>query len=315
MTLRAVSLDDRYRLDSGPVLLSGAQALVRLLLTQQALDRRAGLNTGGYVSGYRGSPLGGVDLAMWAASEPLRAGRDPFRSGRQRRLGRNRGLGYPAAEGGRRGDGRWRVRHVVRKGPGRDRAGDPIKHGNYAGTHPNGGVLAVFGDDHPGKSSTIAHHSEQAMAANGLPVLYPSDITEFVRFGILGWALSRYSGCWVGMKLVNETVEQTATCDLALDALSIVRPDASDLTPPEGVHYRAVFAPQQDEVALMRARLPLARRFARAKRAGSDLARRLGALRLGDAGKAHQDTLQALQTLGIDEHRAQALASRSTRSE
>jgi len=193
------------------------------------------------------------------------------------------------------------------KGPGVDRAGDPLKHGNYAGTNAQGGVLAVFGDDHPGKSSTIAHHSEQAMAAHGMPILYPSNVNEFVEYGLLGYALSRYSGCWVGFKVVNETIEQTATVDIDLDALHFERPPTGDL-PPEGIHWRGSFAPMVDEMILKRTKLPLARKFARAN--GIDrLAFGPAQARFGlvTAGKAYQDTMQALNTLGLDAARAQAL--------
>ncbi len=307
MTLRDVSLDDRYRIGGDPVLLSGPQALVRLLLTQRELDRRAGLATAGYVSGYRGSPLGGLDLALWKASRELEAAGIVFAPGVNEDLAATTVWGTQQLKVVKdpKVDGVYAMWYG--KGPGVDRSGDPIKHGNYAGTHPNGGVLAVFGDDHPGKSSTIAHHSEQALAANSVPVLYPSNVGEFLRFGLLGWALSRYSGCWVGMKVVNETVEQTATVAFDLDAFTIERPDRRDLMPPEGVHFRGVYAPMQDEAILMRARLPLAQRFARANALDRVSLGAGGGFGIVTAGKAHQDTLQALRYLGIDEARARAL--------
>ncbi|HYF57964.1 MAG TPA: indolepyruvate ferredoxin oxidoreductase family protein [Burkholderiaceae bacterium] len=307
MNLRDVALEDRWRIDAEPVLLSGPQALVRLLLSQRELDRRAGLKTGGFVSGYRGSPLGGLDTTLWKARPALEAAGIEFVPGVNEDLAATavwgtqqlRIVADPTVEGV---FAMW-----YGKGPGVDRSGDPIKHGNYTGTHPNGGVLAVFGDDHPGKSSTIAHHSEQAMAAHSVPVVYPSDVGEFVRFGLLGWAMSRYSGCWTAMKVVNETVEQTATTAFDLDALRIERPDASDLSPAEGVHFRGVFAPLQDESILVRARLPRVHRFARAN--GLDRVSLGADARFGivTAGKAHQDTMQALRYLGIDEARAREL--------
>ncbi len=307
MSLRQVSLDDRYQVTGEPVLLSGSQALVRLLLLQRELDRRAGLNTAGYVSGYRGSPLGGLDLALWKASRELAGANVVFSPGVNEDLAATAINGTqqlkivkdPTVDGV---FGMW-----YGKGPGVDRSGDPLKHGNYAGTHPNGGVLAVFGDDHPGKSSTVAHHSEQAMAAHSIPVLYPAHVGEFVEYGLLGYALSRYSGCWVGYKVVNETVEQTATVAFDVDAFRVERPDASDLSPPEGVHFRGSFAPLQDEIILMRHKLPRVRRFARANRIDRVSFGAGGRFGIVTAGKAHQDTLQALGYLGIDEARACAL--------
>jgi hypothetical protein len=201
------------------------------------------------------------------------------------------------------------------KGPGVDRAGDPLKHGNYTGTHPNGGVLVVTGDDHQGKSSTIAHHSQQALAANSIPVLYPADVSEFVPYALLGWALSRYSGCWVGFKVVNETVEQAMTCDLDLDALAIETPEPREL-PPEGIHYRGTFTPAQDEVILRRWKLPLVQRFARANRIDrqtlGDAHAKLGIV---TAGKTWHEVRLALRCAGRRRRPAPARwAWRSTRS-
>ena len=298
-----VTLDDKYDSTNQPILMNGAQAIVRLLLTQRQRDATAGWSTAGFVSGYRGSPVGALDMALWAAKERLQASGITFMPGVNEDLAASavwgtqqlRSLPDATVEGV---FALW-----YGKGPGVDRSGDPIKHGNYAGTHAKGGVLVLFGDDHPGKSSTTAHHSEQALAANNVPVLYPSDVGEFVRMGLLGWALSRYSGCWVGMKVVNETVEQTATVDSDLQP-PFAEPDKGEL-PPEGVHFRGVYAPARDESILKRYRLPLVHRFCRANcvdRAVFDVSsRRLG---LVTAGKAYQDTMQALQYLGIDASRA-----------
>ena len=305
-TLREVSLDDKYTRTRGPVLISGPQAIVRLMLLQRELDRRAGLNTAGYVSGYRGSPVGGIDLAMWEAKAQLETSQVVFAPGINEELAATaiwgtqqlRSMKDPSVDGV---FGLWYA-----KGPGVDRAGDPIKHGNYAGTHPHGGVLALFGDDHPGKSSTSAHHSEQAMAAHGIPVLYPADVGEFIPYGLLGYALSRYSGCWVGFKVVNETAEQTATVDVDLDAMRFQQPPTGEL-PPDGIHWRGSYAPLNDEIILKRYKLPLVQRFARAngidRLALGDASARFG---LVTAGKAFQDTMQALSTLGIDAARARA---------
>jgi indolepyruvate ferredoxin oxidoreductase len=305
--LRAVSLDDKYTLDAGRVLISGNQALVRLLLLRGELDRKAGLNTAGFVSGYRGSPLGGLDLALWAARKRLEAANIVFQPGVNEDLAATTVWGTQQLRQFRDAtvDGVYGMWYA--KGPGVDRAGDPIKHGNYAGTHPNGGVIAVFGDDHPGKSSTIAHHSEQMFAGHSIPVLYPAGVGEFISFGLLGYELSRYSGCWVGMKVVNETIEQTSTIDFDLGAFAVERPDRADLMPPEGVNYRGGFAPQLDESILVRYKLPLAQRFARANRLDRVALGETGRFGIVTAGKSYQDTMQALRYLGIDDARARAL--------
>ena len=305
--LRDATLDDKYTCTQGAVLISGPQAIVRLMLLQRELDRRSGLNTAGYVSGYRGSPVGGIDLAMWEAQKTLDANQVVFAPGVNEDLAATAVWGTQQLRSMKDAtvDGVFALWYG--KGPGVDRAGDPIKHGNYAGTDANGGVLAVFGDDHPGKSSTIAHHSEQAMAAHGIPVLYPANVGEFVSYGLLGYAMSRYSGCWVGFKVVNETAEQTATVDIDLDTMVFEQPDKGEL-PPEGIHWRGTFAPQQDEVILKRAKLPLVKRFARANRIDRTALGEPGArFGLVTAGKAFQDTMQALAALGIDAPRARVL--------
>ena len=306
MLMRVVTLADKYDSAGAPILINGAQAIVRLLLIQRQRDAAAGWNTAGFVSGYRGSPLGALDMALWAEKERLEASDITFMPGVNEDLAAAAVWGTQQLRSLKDAtvDGVFALWYG--KGPGVDRSGDPIKHGNYAGTDPKGGVLVLFGDDHPGKSSTTAHHSEQALAANQVPVLYPSDVGEFIRFGLLGWALSRYSGCWVGMKVVNETVEQTAT--IGDDQLPHIHlPDTGEL-PPEGVHFRGVYAPARDEMILKRYRLPLVQRFARANRvdrAVFEVQRpRLG---LVTAGKAFGDTMQALQYLGIDTVKAHAL--------
>jgi indolepyruvate ferredoxin oxidoreductase len=302
------SLDERFNLAQGSAFLTGAQALIAVLLLQRERDRRAGMSTGGYVSGYRGSPLGTFDQALWAAARHLKEAGIVFDPGVNEDLAATAVWGTQQLDalGPANVDGVFAMWYG--KGPGVDRSGDPFKHANYTGTHPRGGVLAVFGDDHPGKSSTVAHQSEQAMAANSIPVLYPSNVEDIVRFGLLGFALSRYAGCWSSLKVVNETIEQTATVDIDPQAQHIALPDPADLLPPEGVHYRGAFAPARDETILMHHRLPLVLRFARANRIDQctmgDESARFG---LVSAGKAYQDTRQALSYLGIDDTRARTL--------
>ncbi|MBL8344775.1 MAG: indolepyruvate ferredoxin oxidoreductase family protein [Rubrivivax sp.] len=312
--LKDVRLEDKYDTRQPRALLNGNQALVRALLVQRERDRVAGLSTAGYVSGYRGSPLGGLDQALWAAHKPLAAADITFTPGVNEDLAATAvwGTQQLAVMGDAAVDGVFGLWYG--KGPGVDRSGDPIKHGNYMGTHPNGGVLAVMGDDHQGKSSTIAHHSQQAMAAWSVPVLYPADVSEFVPYALLGWALSRYSGCWVGFKVVNETVEQAMTCDLDAASMKIERPEKGPgAVPPEGIHYRGTFTPAADEMILRRYKLPLVQRFARANRIDRVMlgdAAPGGTARLGivAAGKTWHEVRAALRFLGLDgEARARAV--------
>ena len=303
----AITLDDKWTFGRGRVFLSGTQAIARLLMAQREADRRAGLNTAGYITGYRGSPLGNVDTALWAAASHLQSADVTFAPGV------NEDLAATAVRGTQQIDflPGPKVQGVFAawygKGPGVDRSLDALKHGNYAGAHPRGGVLVIYGDDHSGKSSTVAHHSEQAMAAAGIPSLYPADVGEILSMGLQAWAMSRYSGAWVGMKLVNEVAEQTATVDLALDVPTIL-PPAPDL-PPEGVHVRRnSFLPLREEQIMLEHRLPLVQRFVRANRIDRAVFRAAApALGLVAAGKAFADTRQALALLGLDEARASAL--------
>jgi indolepyruvate ferredoxin oxidoreductase len=305
-TLRDVRLEDKYTDTRDTVLIDGNQALARALILQHELDRRAGLNTAGYVSGYRGSPVGGLDQTLWAASKELKRSAVTFAPGVNEDLAATAiwGTQQLAVMGDANVDGVYAMWYG--KGPGVDRSGDPFKHGNYSGTHPNGGVLVVAGDDHPGKSSTIAHHSQQALAVHSIPTLYPADVSEFVHLALLGWAMSRYSGCWVGFKVVNETIEQTMTSAFDLDLFTVSRPDAP--MPPEGVHFRGVYAPAQEEAILRRYKLPLVQRFARANRIDRLMFGPADA-RFGivAAGKAWHDVRLALRALGIDDARAAAL--------
>ena len=304
--LANVSLDDKFMLERGHVLISGTQAMVRAALMQRARDAAAGLNTAGYISGYRGSPLGGLDLQLERAQALLKTSDIVFEPGL------NEDLAATAVWGSQQANALPEARYDgvfgmwYGKGPGVDRSGDALKHANNAGTSPNGGVLAVFGDDHPGKSSTIAHQSEQAMAAFSIPVLYPATLQEYLDYALLGWAMSRYSGLWTAFKCVNETVESTATVDIDPDRVQIVLPDFDDATPH---HIQLRYAPMDDDVVLVRQRLPRVAAFAAAN--GIDR------VALGDAskatfgivtsGKAFLDVMQALASLGIDEERARAL--------
>jgi len=312
IALREVSLEDKYLARSGRVYLTGTQALVRLPLMQRERDVAAGLNTAGFISGYRGSPLGMYDFQLWKARKALEAAHVVFRPGVNEDLAATAVMGtqqvgfYPGAKY----DGVFSIWYG--KGPGVDRSGDVLKHGNRLGSTPHGGVLVVAGDDHPGKSSTICNHSEPVLAALAIPTLYPATVQDILDFGLHGWAMARYSGSWVGFKTVNESAEMTATADVDPQRVQIVLPTDA-VIPQGGLNARPTFILDRiaDEVLTFQFRLPAAQAYARAN--GLDRItldgrrRRLGIV---TAGKAYLDVRQALDSLGIDEARAGALGVR-----
>jgi indolepyruvate ferredoxin oxidoreductase len=306
---QTIGLDDKYTQRNGRVFISGFQALVLLPLLQRELDQRAGLDTAGFISGYRGSPIGRYDVALWQAQAHLDDHGIIFQPGVNEDLAATAIWGTQQLEmlPDPNVDGVFSIWYG--KGPGVDRSGDAMKHGNYAGTHPNGGVLVVYGDDHPGKSSTLAHQSDLALAANSIPSLYPANVQEFVEFGLLGWALSRYAGLWVGFKTVNETIEQTATINIAMDDFEVALPDRSE-TPPDALYILdgSFPPPLKTETDIVQYRLPLVHRFVRANCIDKTILdsqnRELGIV---TAGKAYHDVMQALRLLGIDRDRAAAL--------
>src|SRR5688572_631936 len=303
----APTLDDKYRLDHGRIFLSGRQALVRLPLLQRQLDRARGLNTAGFISGYRGSPLGSYDAELWKARQLLEEHNIVFQPGV------NEDLAATAVWGtqqigflpGRTVDGVFAIWYG--KGPGVDRSGDPLKHANLQGTEPHGGILLVFGDDHAGKSSSTAHQSDHALAAHDIPILYPASVAEILEFGLAGFALSRFSGLLVGLKIVNETADATAV--VTIDSGSYRFTEPTQESPPGGVHIRKEFlAVQAQDIRLARIKLPRALDFARSNR--------LDRLRFGaeqprflivTAGKAYLDVRGALELLGIDEDNARRI--------
>jgi indolepyruvate ferredoxin oxidoreductase len=310
-THEPVSLQDKYDLDPGRVLITGTQALVRILLLQRKLDSAAGLNTAGYATGYRGSPLGAVDMELWAQATRLSAAGIIFKPGVNEDLAATAVWGTQQASlfPGSTHDGVFALWYA--KGPGVDRSGDALKHGNRQGASRHGGVMICVGDDHPGKSSTVAHHSEQALAASQIPVLYPSSVQEIIEFGLLGWAMSRFSGLWVGLKLVNETAEGTATVDIDSSRYRYQMPDCAAPAIGRNLNPRPMVQREADEELVVRFRLPAALAFARANpvdRVVLDSARR----RLGivTSGKAYSETMLALDVLGIDAAKADALGIR-----
>jgi len=295
---RSYRLEDRYTRESGRVYLTGVQALVRLPLEQRRRDLAAGLRTAGFVSGYRGSPLGTYDLALWQAREQLEAHHVRFEPGVNEDLAATAVWGSQQANllEGPKYDGVFAIWYG--KGPGVDRSCDALKHGNYAGSAPKGGVLVLTGDDPGAKSSSIAHQSEHALIHCGIPVLNPSSVQEYLDFGLYGWALSRYAGCWVGFKCLTDTVDSAASVEVGPERVQLRLPE--DFTPPPGLHIGWTNYPLQVEARLYQQRLPAAQAFVRAngldRVALGGARRRLGIV---TAGKAYLDVRQALDELGL----------------
>jgi indolepyruvate ferredoxin oxidoreductase len=228
MPIADVALDDKYTAQSGRVFLSGLQALVRLPMMQRERDRAEGLTTGGFISGYRGSPLGRYDDALWKARPFLERHDIHFQPGINEDLAATSIWGsqqvnvFPGASV----DGVFAIWYG--KGPGVDRSTDVLKHGNAAGSAKRGGVLVVVGDDHGCQSSTLPHQSEQVLAAAMIPILNPASVQDYLDFGLYGFALSRFSGCWIGFKAIAEAVESMATVDVDRERVMLVRPELRD---------------------------------------------------------------------------------------
>ncbi|MBC7953866.1 MAG: indolepyruvate ferredoxin oxidoreductase family protein [Rhodospirillaceae bacterium] len=301
MTVSAsITLDDKYTSTSGRVYLSGIQALVRLPMLQRDRDRAAGLNTAGFISGYRGSPLGGLDRELERASKHLTAHDIVFRPGINEDLAATAiwGTQQVTLFEGANVDGVFSLWYG--KGPGVDRSMDAIKHANSAGTARHGGVLVLAGDDHGAKSSTLAHQSEHMFMAAHMPVLNPAGIQELVDYGLFGWALSRYSALWVAMKTITETVESSATIAIDPWRQSFVQPE--DFTaPPGGLSIRWPDRFLEQEERLMRHKIYAALAFARANRIDRVVVDspvpRFGII---TTGKSYLDVVQALDDLGMD---------------
>ncbi len=295
-----VTLDDKYAVSAGRVYLSGTQALVRLPLLQRQRDQRAGLNTAGFVSGYRGSPLGGLDKELWHARSFLDAGQIRFQPGLNEDLAATAVWGSQQAglAGDARYDGVFGLWYG--KGPGVDRSGDVFKHANMAGTARHGGVLVLAGDDHGAKSSTVAHQSEYAFMDAMIPVLNPATLQEMLDYGLIGWAMSRFSGCWVAMKTITEMVDASGSVDADPFRLTLVEP-SDFVLPPGGLHIRWPDKPLEQELRLMRHKLYAALAFARANHLDRVVIDapdpRFGIV---TTGKAYLDVMQALEDLGID---------------
>ncbi len=310
MALAEVALDDKYTKPSGRIYLTGIQALVRLPLLQHERDLAAGHRTAGYITGYRGSPLGSFDQQLVAARRFLDAHHIVFRPGVNEDLAATALWGTQQA--GLWGDGKYDGVFGMwyGKGPGVDRTGDVFRHANLAGTAPLGGVLVLMGDDHTCESSTTAHQSEFGLVDAMIPILNPAGVAEILELGLLGFALSRFAGCWVGLKSVHDTVNTAASIDLDPDRVRIHIPD--DFAMPEGgLNIRWPDTPLAQEERLHRFKLEAARAFARANGFDRQIFDSPNA-RLGiiSTGKSYLDLRQALDDLGIDAETAAALGLR-----
>src|ERR1700675_3027822 len=299
--LRNGTLDEKYELETGRVYVPGVQALVRLLIMQRQRDAAAGLNTAGFVSGYRGSPLGWPDQALWAGGKILSRAHIKFQPGLTEDLAATAIWGsqqvnlYPGAKF----DGVFSMWYG--KGPGVDRCGDVFKHANFAGTSQHGGVLVLAGDDHAAKSSTLPHQSDHQFSAAMMPVLYPSSVQDIIDLGLHGWAMSRYSGCWVGFKCVSDTVESSSSVTIDPDRVKLVMPDDFPF-PPDGVHIRWPDGFLETEARMQDFKIYAALHYCRANQLNrividSPTPR----LCIITRGKSYMDVRQALDDLGITE--------------
>ncbi|MGI9388360.1 MAG: indolepyruvate ferredoxin oxidoreductase family protein, partial [Methyloligellaceae bacterium] len=309
--MRQVTLNDRYNLEQTRVFLTGAQAIIRLALMQHERDTRAGLNTAGYITGYRGSPIGTLDQQLAGAASFLNPRSIVFQPGLNEDLAATALWGSQQAE--LRGDGKYDGVFGIwyGKGPGVDRSGDAFRHANHAGTSRHGGVIALMGDDHTCESSTSAHQSEFAFVDAMMPVLNPAGVQELLDYGLYGWALSRFAGVWAGIKCVKDNIEQTASVDGSFDRVSIVIPD--DFASPEGgLNIRLGDSPLAKEERLHLFKRPAMLAFARANGLDKLLWSGGRGAKIGiiTTGKSYLDVREALELLEIDEAGAAKLGLR-----
>ncbi|WP_422802390.1 indolepyruvate ferredoxin oxidoreductase family protein [Telluria beijingensis] len=303
------ALDDNLTRETGRVFLTGTQALVRLLCMQKIVDQRNGLDSAGFVSGYRGSPLGAVDQELWRAKNLLQQHRIDFLPAINEELGATAVMGSQQVEA----DPTRKVEGVFGmwygKGPGVDRAGDALKHGHVYGSSPHGGVLVILGDDHGCVSSSMPHQSEQALIAWSMPVLNPANIQEYLEFGLYGWAMSRFSGAWVGFKAISETVEGGAVVELP--PLPTFTAPQDYVAPPDGLHNRWPDLPGLALEQRAEAKLEAVQAFARANSIDRLVVAaphaRIGIL---GAGKAYLDLVEALERMGLPLARLEQLGVR-----
>lgn len=310
-TLKNVSLDDKYDLSVGQVFLSGPQAIVRLMLSQKERDHQAGLNTAGYISGYRGSPVGGIDAQMWQSETQLKASDIVFAPGLNEDLAATAIWGTQQAE--MRGEGKFDGVFGVwyGKGPGVDRSGDAFRHANIAGTSKNGGVIALMGDDHTCESSAIAHQSEFHFVDVAIPILNPAGVQEILDYGIMGFALSRFAGVWVGLKCVKDNIESTSVVDGNINRVKVVTPKNYKM-PPGGLNIRPNDDRIEQEMRLHDYKRDAVLAFVKANKINKMIMAGGKKPKVGiiTTGKSYLDTRQAMDVLGIDEVKAANLGLR-----
>ena len=311
MALNQVTLDDKYELTKSRVFVTGFQTIVRLCLMQKERDRRAGLNTAGYVTGYRGSPLGTLDQQFIRAQRSLDKYDIRFQAGLNEDIAATAIWGSQQAE--LRGEGKFDGVFGLwyGKGPGVDRTGDVFRHANFAGTSKHGGVLALMGDDHTAESSTTAHQSEYHFIDVMIPILNPAGVQEILDYGLYGWAMSRFCGTWVALKSMHETVESTAVIDGSLERVNVVIPD--DFAMPEGglnIRLRDTILGQEARLHDYKRDAMLA--FVRANKLNTYITSGGRQPKIGiiTVGKSYLDVRQALDELGIDEVRCNNLGIR-----
>ncbi len=311
MAKSGVSLSDKFDLDEKRQILTGTQAIVRLALMQRKRDEVAGLNTAGYISGYRGSPIAGLEGAFQRARGLIEKHHIKFHSGLNEDLAATAIWGTQQAE--LRGEGKYDGVFAIwyGKGPGVDRSGDVFRHANHAGSSKHGGVIALMGDDHTCESSTSAHQSEFAFVDAMIPVLNPAGVQEILDYGLIGFALSRFAGVWVGLKCVKDNIESTATVDGSTDRVTIAIPD--DFTmPPGGLNIRLGDTALEKEARLHDYKRAAILAFARANKIDRQVLSGGQAAKIGiiTCGKSYLDVRQALDQLGIDEVEANKLGLR-----
>jgi indolepyruvate ferredoxin oxidoreductase len=311
MPLREVTLDDKYDLRHSRVFVTGFQALVRLALMQKELDRRNGLNTAGFISGYRGSPLGGLDTQFLRARRFLEKSDIRFQGSINEDLAATAVWGSQQAE--LRGEGKYDGVFAMwyGKGPGVDRTGDVFRHANFAGSSKYGGVLALMGDDHTAESSTTAHQSEYHFIDVMIPILNPAGVQEVLDYGLYGWAMSRFTGAWVALKTMHETIESTAAIDASIERVNIVTP--GDFAMPEGgLNIRLSDPALAQEARLHDYKRDAMLAFVRANKLNRTMTSGGRNARIGiiTTGKSYLDVRQAFDELGIDELKCNELGIR-----
>jgi indolepyruvate ferredoxin oxidoreductase len=304
------TLNTKYNASSGRIYVTGTQALVRLPMLQRQRDLAKALDTAGYITGYRGSPVGGYDSALWQASEYLEQNHIRFQAGVNEDMAATACWGtqqvgiWESENEQAKYDGVFAIWYG--KGPGVDRSGDALKHGNLAGTSPNGGVLVLAGDDQGAKSSTTAHQSEQALIAAMIPIFYPASVQEYIDYGLMGFAMSRFSGCWTGIKCVGDIIESTASVSIDPDRLDIRTPEFE--FPEDGIHIRWPDGPVEQEKRLISVKLKAVQAFVRENKLDR-ISHATSKKRLGIVapGKAWLNVCQAFDELSLTEAERQDL--------